>query len=47
MEIGVNGPCRPFRSLSKKQQVLAFGRALVGKPDLLRMDEPTEGLSPL
>ena len=27
--------------------MLACGRALVGNPDLLLMDEPTEGLSPL
>ena len=30
-----------------EQQMLAFGRALVGNPDLLLMDEPSEGLSPL
>jgi branched-chain amino acid transport system ATP-binding protein len=30
-----------------EQQMLAFGRALVGKVDLLLLDEPTEGLSPL
>jgi branched-chain amino acid transport system ATP-binding protein len=30
-----------------EQQMLACGRALVGNPDLLLMDEPTEGLSPL
>jgi branched-chain amino acid transport system ATP-binding protein len=30
-----------------EQQMLAFGRALVGKVDLLMLDEPTEGLSPL
>jgi len=30
-----------------EQQMLAFGRALMGKVDLLLLDEPTEGLSPL
>ncbi len=30
-----------------EQQMLACGRALVGNPDLLLMDEPTEGLAPL
>lgn len=30
-----------------EQQMLAAGRALVGNPALLVMDEPTEGLAPL
>jgi branched-chain amino acid transport system ATP-binding protein len=30
-----------------EQQMLAFGRALVGNADLLLLDEPTEGLAPL
>ena len=30
-----------------EQQMLAFGRALIGNPDFLLMDEPTEGLAPL
>lgn len=30
-----------------EQQMLACGRALVGNPDLLMMDEPSEGLAPL
>jgi branched-chain amino acid transport system ATP-binding protein len=30
-----------------EQQMLAAGRALVGNPDLMLMDEPTEGLAPL
>jgi len=41
-----------LRSLAGKlsggeQQMLAAGRALVGNPQLLVMDEPTEGLAPL
>jgi len=30
-----------------EQQMLACGRALVGNPDLLMMDEPSEGLAPV
>lgn len=30
-----------------EQQMLSCGRALVGNPDLLMMDEPSEGLAPL
>jgi branched-chain amino acid transport system ATP-binding protein len=30
-----------------EQQMLVTGRALVGNPELLMLDEPTEGLSPL
>jgi branched-chain amino acid transport system ATP-binding protein len=41
-----------FRTRAKnlsggEQQMLACGRALVGNPDLILMDEPSEGLSPL
>ena len=30
-----------------EQQMLAIGRALMGNPDVLLMDEPSEGLAPL
>ncbi len=30
-----------------EQQMLTIGRSLMGNPDLLLVDEPTEGLSPL
>ena len=30
-----------------EQQMLAMGRALMGKPKMLLMDEPSMGLSPI
>ena len=30
-----------------EQQMLAMGRALMGSPDLLLLDEPMEGLAPI
>ncbi len=42
------GPSRKGGILSGgEQQMLTIGRSLMGNPDLLLVDEPTEGLSPL
>ena len=39
---------RPGRHLSGgEQQMLAIGRALMAKPELILMDEPSEGLAPV
>jgi branched-chain amino acid transport system ATP-binding protein len=41
------GPNRANKLSGGEQQMLAIGRALMTNPDLLVMDEPTEGLAPL
>jgi branched-chain amino acid transport system ATP-binding protein len=45
--LGQRSTARAKNLSGGEQQMLACGRALVGNPDLLLMDEPSEGLAPL
>ena len=46
-EVQTNPEVRPGAALSGgEQQMLAVGRALMANPDLILMDEPSEGLAP-
>ena len=44
---GIPGRARLFEVVEREQQMLAMGRALMSKPSIILMDEPSMGLSPL
>ena len=44
---GSGVPSRPARFSGGEQQMLAIGRAMMSRPKLLMLDEPSMGLSPL
>jgi branched-chain amino acid transport system ATP-binding protein len=45
--LGERGQHRAGKLSGGEQQMLAIGRALMTNPEMLLMDEPTEGLAPL